>query len=59
MDRWTWSVNEEKALYLALYLILPVLVGAVLPHLVFVVHAAYAVEFYIELFGRTVVSSEY
>ncbi len=41
------------------FFILPVLVGAVLPHLSLVVHATYAVEFYIELFGRTVVSSGY
>ncbi len=50
---------QEQALYPALYFILPILVDAVLPHLAFVVHAAYAVEFDIEFFDRTVVSSGY
>ena len=53
------SIAKGQKLYPALYFILPVLVGAVLPHLAFVVHATYAVEFDIELFGRTVVSSGY
>ncbi len=45
------SIVKGQAPYPVLYFILPVLVGAVLPHLVFVVHATYAVEFDIELFG--------
>ncbi len=53
------SIAKGQELYPALYFILLVLVGAVLPHLAFVVHATYAVEFDIELFGRTVVSSGY
>ncbi len=53
------SIAKGQELYPALYFILPVLVGAVLPHLSFVVHTAYAVEFDIELFSSTVVSSGY